>query len=105
MPPFLRRSVDMQKYVRCVLLSILFSPLAWAGPLVIRRVTVIDATGKPAQPGMTVVIEQDQIVAIGPWTKVKAPAGSQIVDGRGKFLIPGLWDMHAHGYSGEPGTT
>jgi len=100
----------MQKCVRCVLLSILLlsillSPLAWAGPLVIRRVTVIDATGKPAQPGMTVVIEQDQIVAIGPWMKVKAPAGSQIVDGRGKFLIPGLWDMHAHGYSGEPGTT
>jgi hypothetical protein len=56
----------MQKCVRCVLLSVLLSPLAWAGSLVIRRVTVIDATGKPAQPGMTVVIEQDQIVAIGP---------------------------------------
>jgi hypothetical protein len=59
----------MQKYVRCVLLSVLLSPLAWAAPLVIRRVTVIDATGKPAQHGMTVVIEQDQIVAIGPWTR------------------------------------
>src|SRR5271168_532998 len=102
---FLRRSVDMQKFVHCVLLSILLSPLAWAGSLVIRRVTVIDATGKPAQPGMTVVIEQDQIVAIGPWRKVKAPAGSQIVDGHGKFLIPGLWDMHVHGYSPDPGTT
>ena len=94
----------MQKCVRYVLLSILLSPLAWAGSLVIRRVTVIDATGKPAQPGMIVVIEQDRIVAIGPWKKVKAPAGSQIVDGRGKFLIPGLWDMHAHGYSPDPGT-
>jgi len=91
----------MRKYVRCVLLSTLLSlsPWAWAGPLVIRRVTVIDATGKPAQPGMTVVIEQDRIVAIGPWKKVKVPAGSQIVDGRGKFLIPGLWDMHAHGFA------
>lgn len=77
-------------------------PLAGASPLVIQRVTVIDATGKPAQPGMTVVIEKDQIVAIGPWKKVKAPAGSQIVDGRGKFLIPGLWDMHAHGYAPKP---
>lgn len=92
-------------YVLCVFLSVLFSPLAWAGPLVIQRVTVIDATGKPAQPDMTVVIEQDRIVAIGPWKKVKAPAGSQIVDGRGKFLIPGLWDMHVHGFSGEDGTT
>jgi imidazolonepropionase-like amidohydrolase len=95
----------MRKCVHCVLLSILLSPLAWAGSLVIRRVTVIDATGKTAQPGMTVVIEQDQIVAIGPWTKVKAPAGSQIVDGRGKFLIPGLWDMHVHGFSAEEGST
>jgi imidazolonepropionase-like amidohydrolase len=66
---------------------------------------VIDATGKPAQPDITVVIEQDQIVAIGPCTKVKAPAGSQIVDGRGKFLIPGLWDMHVHGFSTEQGST
>ena len=95
----------MRKCVHCVLLSILLSPLAWAGSLVIRRVTVIDATGKTAQPGITVVIEQDQIVAIGPWTKVKAPAGSQIVDGRGKFLIPGLWDMHVHGFSAEEGST
>ena len=93
----------MQNCVLCVLLSILLSPLAWAGPLVIRRVTVIDATGKPAQPGMTVVIEQDRIVSIGPWKKINVPAGAQIVDGRGKFLIPGLWDMHAHGYFPDPG--
>jgi imidazolonepropionase-like amidohydrolase len=66
---------------------------------------VIDATGKPAQSDMTVVIEQGQITAIGPWKKVKAPAGSQIVDGRGKFLIPGLWDMHVHGYAPDPGKT
>ena len=73
MPPaLLRRSVGMQKYVHCALLSILLSPLAWAGSLVIRCVTVIDATGKPAQPGMTVVIERDQIVAISPCTKVRA---------------------------------
>lgn len=89
--------------ILCVLLSILLSPLAWAGPLVIQHITVIDATGKPEQPDMTVVIERGQITAMGPWKKVKAPAGSQIVDGRGKFLIPGLWDMHAHGYSPDPG--
>lgn len=91
--------------VLCVLLSIPLSALAWAGPIVIQRVTVIDATGKPAQSGMTVVIEKGQITSIGPWKKVKAPAGSQIVDGRGKFLIPGLWDMHAHGYAPDPGET
>src|SRR5690348_5238122 len=88
--------------VLCVLLSIL-SPLAWSDSLVIQRVTVIDATGKPAQPDMAVVIEQDHIAAVSPWKKVKAPAGSQIVDGRGKFLIPGLWDMHVHSFAIEAG--
>jgi len=87
-----------------LLLSILLSQLAWADSLVIQRVTVIDATGKPPQSGMSVVIEQDQIAAIGPWKKVKAPAGSQIVDGRGTFLIPGLWDMHVHGFHPDPGS-
>ena len=86
-----------------VLLSTLLCPLAWSDSLVIQRVTVIAATGKAAQPSMTVVIEQDQIAAIGPWKKVKAPTGSQIVDGRGKFLIPGLWDMHVHAFATESG--
>jgi len=58
---------------------------------------VIDATGKPAQPDMTVVIERDRIAAITPWKRAKVPKGAQVVDGTGKFLIPGLWDMHVHG--------
>jgi imidazolonepropionase-like amidohydrolase len=52
---------------------------------------------------MTVVIEQDQIAAIGPGNKVKAPAGSRSVDGRGEFLIPGLWDVHVHAFAAESG--
>jgi len=89
--------------VVCALLSILLSPLAWSQSLVIQRVTVIDATGKPAQPDMTVVVEQDRIAAIGPSTKVTVPAGAQVVDGRGKFLIPGLWDMHVHVFAAPAG--
>ena len=89
--------------VLCVLLSTLLSPLAWAGSLVIQGVTVIDATGKPPQPGMTVVVEQSRIAAIGQSKKLKIPAGSQVVDGRGKFLIPGLWDMHVHDFAYWPG--
>jgi imidazolonepropionase-like amidohydrolase len=83
--------------MRLVLLcSLLWVQLAWAQPLVIKRVTVIDATGKPAQPDMTVVIAGDRIAEISPGTKAKIPNGAQVVDGTGKFLIPGLWDMHAH---------
>jgi imidazolonepropionase-like amidohydrolase len=71
--------------------------LALAQSLVIKRVTAIDATGRPAQPDMTVVIERDRIAAVTPWKKAKIPKGAQVVDGTGKFLTPGLWDMHVHG--------
>lgn len=45
---------------------------------------------------MTIVIESGRIVEIGKTGRVKVPASAQIVDATGKFLIPGLWDMHAH---------
>ncbi|HEU4388326.1 MAG TPA: hypothetical protein VFV34_11050, partial [Blastocatellia bacterium] len=64
--------------------------------LVIRNVTLIDATGSPAKPKMTVVIAGDRITAIGEDAKTAVPKGAQIVDGAGRFLIPGLWDMHVH---------
>ncbi len=64
--------------------------------LVITNVNVIDATGKPKQTGMTVVVAGDRIAAIGKTGKVKIPVNAEIVDGSGKFLIPGLWDSHLH---------
>lgn len=65
-------------------------------PLVISHVTVIDASGKPAVPDMTVVITGDRITNLGKTGKIHVPKGAQVVDGIGKFLIPGLWDMHVH---------
>ena len=67
-------------------------------PLAITHVTVIDATGSPAQGDRTVVITGDRITSIGPSTDVRALEGARVVDGTGKFLIPGLWDMHVHWY-------
>jgi hypothetical protein len=62
--------------------------------LAFRNVTVIDGTGAPAQSGTTVVVRETRITAVGP--NVAIPAGAQVVDGTGKFMIPGLWDMHIH---------
>jgi len=64
--------------------------------LVFEHVTVIDMTGAPAQPDMTVVIKGDHISALGKTGKVRVQKGATIIDGSGKFLIPGLWDMHVH---------
>jgi imidazolonepropionase-like amidohydrolase len=66
-----------------------------APPLVIERVTVIEGEG-PARPGQTVVIEGSRIAAVGGSREVAAPKDARVVDGAGKFLIPGLWDMHVH---------
>jgi imidazolonepropionase-like amidohydrolase len=65
-------------------------------PIAITRVTVIDCTGAPAQPNSTVVVSQGRIVAVGPSDTIKIPTGTRVVDAAGKFLIPGLWDMHGH---------
>ena len=66
--------------------------------LALRNIAVIDATGRPALPGMTVVIVGNKIQSIG---RTAAPAGVPTVDASGKFLIPGLWDMHIHDSRGE----
>jgi imidazolonepropionase-like amidohydrolase len=64
--------------------------------LVFTHVTVIDATGADAKPDMTVVITGDRITELGRSDRVRAPKGAKVVDATGKFMIPGLWDMHVH---------
>jgi imidazolonepropionase-like amidohydrolase len=66
------------------------------GALVFTNLTVIDATGASPQPAMTVVIRNDRIEAIGKTREMTVPRASQVVNGAGKFMIPGLWDMHVH---------
>ena len=69
--------------------------------LVFTHVTVIDATGAAAKPDMTVVIRDGRIAALGRSDKLQPPKTAQIVDASGKFLIPGLWDMHVHEWNKE----
>ncbi len=59
-------------------------------------VTVIPMDRERTLRGQTVVVRGDRIVAMGPSGRVKIPAGGRKIDGRGKFLIPGLAEMHAH---------
>lgn len=67
-------------------------------PLVLTHVNVIDATGAPVKVDMTVVITGDRITSIDKAAKIRVPQGARVVDARGKFLVPGLWDMHVHWY-------
>ena len=63
--------------------------------LLIEHVTVIDGTGRPPMMGTSVLVEGDRITRIARGALV-APSGATHVDGTGKFLIPGLIDVHIH---------
>src|ERR1051325_1866308 len=76
------------------------TPLFASAKLLIRNVNVIDATGAPVKKNMNVVIENEKIISIEPFSAAP-PAKMKILDGSGKYLIPGLWDMHVHWYEKE----
>lgn len=71
-------------------------PRAQSAPLVITHVAIIDASEPLPRPDQNVVIRGNRIVASGPAVVTPAPEGATILDGTGKYLIPGLWDMHVH---------
>lgn len=62
----------------------------------ITHVTVIDGGDPAPRLDQTVVVRGNRVVAAGPAARTPVPAGARVVSGRGKFLIPGLWDMHVH---------
>ena len=74
------------------------APGAKQRPLALTHVTVIDTSGGPVKPDMTIVIRGDRIVQMGKSGEIRVPAGSQVVHATGKFLIPGLWDMNVLWY-------
>ena len=59
-------------------------------------ITIIDATDPSPRTHQTVLVEGNRITAVGPVDSVTVPAGARRIAGAGKFVIPGLWDMHVH---------
>jgi imidazolonepropionase-like amidohydrolase len=72
------------------------TPGAPGRPIAVTHVTVIDMTGAAPKPNMTVVATDGRLTAVGPSGSVSPPSAATVVDGTGKYLIPGLWDMHMH---------
>lgn len=67
-------------------------PIALAAVIALQDVTIIDTINGKTLQAKTVVVKDNRIAAITD----APPAGAQVVNGKGKFLIPGLWDMHIH---------
>jgi imidazolonepropionase-like amidohydrolase len=89
------------RYLISLLATALFSSAIGArqpAPAIVAftRVSVVDPGGSPTLPDRTVVVIGDRISEIGSTAQVRIPPGARVVDATGKYLIPGLWDMHAH---------
>ncbi len=84
-------AADRQRYIR----TLRHVPRR---PVVIRNARLYDAHTKTVVEGATVVVRDSTIVAVGRDALVRAPAGAEVIDARGRMLLPGLWDMHSHDY-------
>lgn len=90
--------------LRRLLLLAAASPLLVACPgdlpqqqaLVIADVTLIDGTGAPAREGVTILIRDGLITEIAAADDATLPVGATVIHGAGKYVIPGLADMHVH---------
>ncbi|MFB3097095.1 MAG: hypothetical protein ACE1ZZ_00305, partial [Dehalococcoidia bacterium] len=71
-------------------------PAVTSSVVVVVGATLIDGTGAPPVPETTLVIEDGRILQIGRRGEVPIPAGAQIIEAEGKYLIPGLIDAHVH---------
>lgn len=88
---FLKRTLNTA--LSAVLMG-LFS-LSVQADVLISNVTLIDGTGRPAIAGASVLVEDDRISRVSREV-LQAPAGTQVIDGTGKYMIPGLMDVHIH---------
>lgn len=66
------------------------------GRYAITGATLVDGMGGPPVPDSIVLIEDGRIAIAGPLAAVTIPRGTPVFDARGKTILPGLWDMHAH---------
>jgi hypothetical protein len=100
----------MPRPILFLALVTLATPLAGAAQaqpaardLAITRVAVVDVEGGRILPDQVVLVRGNRIVSVQPAGAASVPAEAEILEGFGRFLIPGLWDMHVHlQLSGRP---
>jgi imidazolonepropionase-like amidohydrolase len=94
--------------IRSILLGFLAAcgpaagPASFDTPIAFTHATVVDVETGRLLPDQTVVVAGNRIREVG--AAVRVGRGTRVVDASGKFLIPGLWDMHTHVYGNGPGS-
>src|SRR6202167_5360372 len=98
-----------QIFLILLLLSLILTFMLLAGAqseknpqqIAITHVTVINPGTSSVRPDSTVFVTGTHITAVSDSDNFKLPNGARVIDGRGHFLIPGLWDMHVHSAFGD----
>jgi imidazolonepropionase-like amidohydrolase len=91
------RSTLLTVWILATILFAYSAPQQTISPaVVIEYTTIINVETGARWPDQTVVVNGNRIAAFGAAGSVQTPTGARVVDGRGKFLIPGIWDMHVH---------
>lgn len=72
-------------------------------PLAITHARVFDPGTMTVEEDQTVVVAKGRITTVGPSSKVMVPQGAKTLGAQGRFLMPGLWDMHTHIFQGAGG--
>lgn len=79
-----------------IILLLILGPPVYAETTAFKDVNLVPMTAPRVVPSQTVVVSEGQVVEIGPSGKIPIPSGATVIDGAGKYLMPGLADMHTH---------
>src|SRR5579864_8796972 len=98
--PTARCENSMKKLLTALFEIILISQSAWSQisgtAIAFVHVAVVDVRSGEIKPDMTVLLSKNRIRIVGPSKTIHVPKKARTIDARGKYLIPGLWDMHVH---------
>ncbi len=87
----------MRFFFALLLATLCLTFRGYAETLTITHARVIDTVSGAVQSDFTIIVEGSRILAIRP-SSLRAPKSGKVIDARGQYLIPGLWDMHTHVY-------
>jgi imidazolonepropionase-like amidohydrolase len=80
----------------CLLALLLGASLLRGEIKVLRNFTLIDGSGRPPLTGAAMILDAGRIVWVGPVTQLQTPGGAQTVDLTGKYVMPGIINLHGH---------
>lgn len=67
-----------------------------SAPVLIRNARLFDPRDLSVTPGTSVLVREAHIVRVGADAEIAVPEGAEVIEARGRFLMPGLWDNHQH---------